>query len=133
MPEAYRGSMYSLISSLTSITGALILFIGSKYLIKYSLSQSFYYLGLIGILGSVIVFFSLIRYNIKTTIKEPMGFLTAFLVKSKTGLSSFFMVNRNENLGVYNATINNTAPSNSGNNITYDTSLPVAHVQIADG
>jgi hypothetical protein len=30
-------------------------------------------------------------------------------------------------------TINNTAPSNTGNNITWDTSLPVVHVQIADG
>ena len=36
----------------------------------------------------------------------------------------------------YNAnsiTINNTTPSNIGNNITYDTSLPVATVEIADG
>ena len=30
-------------------------------------------------------------------------------------------------------TINNTVPSNTGNNITWDTSLPVVHVQIADG
>jgi len=30
-------------------------------------------------------------------------------------------------------TINNTTPSNIGNNITYDTSLPVATVEIADG
>ena len=32
-----------------------------------------------------------------------------------------------------NITINNTAPSNTGNNITWDTSLPVATVEIADG
>ena len=30
-------------------------------------------------------------------------------------------------------TINNTAPSNAGTYVTYDTSLPTAHVQIADG
>lgn len=32
-----------------------------------------------------------------------------------------------------NITINNTAPSNAGSYITYDTSLPVATVEIADG
>ena len=30
-------------------------------------------------------------------------------------------------------TINNTAPSNAGSYVTYDTSLPTAHVEIADG
>ena len=64
MPERYRGSMYSLISTLKSVTGAIILFVFGKYLIQYSLSQSFYYLGLVGLLGSIIIFFSLIRFDL---------------------------------------------------------------------
>lgn len=106
VPENYRGSIYSLIDSLTSILGAAILFIGSNYLANYSLSQSFTYLGLIGLVGSIIIALSLIKTNLKTTIKRPIGFFTAFLGKTRSGFSNFFLLNNDLNLGSYQATLN---------------------------
>ena len=107
MPETYRGSIYSLISSLKSILGAIILYIASIYFTNNNLAESFYYLGIIGLMGSLIVFITLIRYNFKTTIKEPMGFFTAFLSNTKAGFGSFFLIQKSKNLENYQATINN--------------------------
>lgn len=107
MPETYRGSIYSLISSLKSILGAVILYIGSFYFSQNNLASSFYYLGIIGLTGTLIIFITLVRYNFKSTIKEPMGFFTAFLSNTKGGLGSFFLIQSKDNLKQYQATINN--------------------------
>ena len=77
-------------------------------MISLSYPQTFLIIGLIGFLGSLIIFFSLFRHNIKVTIKEPIGFLTAFLVNTKKGFSNVFFINETESkLEKYKTRINN--------------------------
>lgn len=109
IPEDYRGSIYAIIPTIKSMLGAIILFIASDFLVKYTLQETFYYLGIIGIFGSIIVFFSLITYNFKTTIKEPMGFLSAFFIRSKSNVNKFFLIKPDiySDLKDYQTAINN--------------------------
>lgn len=107
IPEEYRGSIISLILSLSSILGSLLLFISSGYLNKLTFTQDFFIVGIIGIIGSFIIILALINHNFKPQIKQPIGFFTAFLIKTNSSFQNVFFLNKDKHLDKYSTEINN--------------------------
>jgi MFS family permease len=100
IPDEYRSSIYSLLTSTTFIVGSVVIFLGSESF-SVSLENSFYWNTIIGTIGAFIIIFILLFYKPSGRSIHPYSFFNTFLINRKLGISNVIHVLESKELKKY--------------------------------
>ncbi|MHA1989448.1 MAG: MFS transporter [Candidatus Hodarchaeales archaeon] len=100
IPDEFRSSIYSLLTSITFIFGSIVIFLGSETF-SVSLEISFYWNTIIATVGAFLIIFILFFYKPSSRSIHPYSFFNTFLINRKLGISNVVHVLESKELKKY--------------------------------